>query len=514
MDSLWIETAPPTIDHPTLTGEVEADVAVLGAGVTGLTAALLLKEAGLRVAVVEAERVAMGATVRSTVKVTAGHGLLYSELVKRFDVETARTYAEANMAGLEEIVSMAERLGIDCDLERRPNHVWADSAVERERLQVEVGIERELGLPSSLLDTAEELPFEVTGLLRMDDQAQFHPRRFLLGLAAAVDGDGSSVFEHSRAHGVDQGDGDCVVRVPEGSIRARHVIVATHYPFLNRGFFFAKLYPHREYAIAVRVEPERVRGMYINAGTPTRSLRQASDAQGELLVVVGEGHKVGEEDPTEDRYLTLEDWASRHFGTGPAPYRWSTQDPYSMDRLPFVGPIARWSRRVWLATGYGTWGITNAAAAAIMLRDAILGVENPWARVFDPQRLTPRQSAGDFARENVKVAGHFVGDRLRSVFASVEDLGPGEGRVVRDGIKPVAVARDDRGELHAVSATCTHLGCLVAWNGAERSWDCPCHGSRFGIDGEVLHAPAVEPLKPVDLEAEAEVGEAKPGSAA
>jgi glycine/D-amino acid oxidase-like deaminating enzyme/nitrite reductase/ring-hydroxylating ferredoxin subunit len=517
LNSLWIETAPATRPFPSLEDGAETDVAVLGAGVTGLTTALLLKEAGLRVAVVEAERVAMGATAHSTVKVTAGHGLLYSELVRRFDVETARVYAEANVAGLAEIVSMAERLGIDCDLERRPNHVWAESAVELESLRAESLVERELGLPTTLLDAADELPFEVTGLLRMEDQAQFHPRRFLLGLAAAIDGDGSSVFEHARAHRVDERDDGCVVGTPAGSIRARHVVVATQYPFLNRGFFFAKLYPHREYAIAVRSEPGRLRGMYINSGSPTRSLRQAADAEGELLVVVGEGHKVGEEGPTEGRYLALQDWATTHFGTGEARYRWSTQDPYSMDRLPFVGRITRSSRRVWLATGYGTWGITNAAAAAMMLRDAILERANPWAGVFDAQRLTPRQSGWDFARENTKVAGHFVGDRVRALLASAEGLQPGEGRVVKDWLKPVAVARDDDGELHAVSATCTHLGCLVAWNGADRSWDCPCHGSRFGMDGEVLHAPAVEPLAPVDFDVEekAEAPEAeRPGSAA
>ncbi|MEX2459463.1 MAG: FAD-dependent oxidoreductase [Actinomycetota bacterium] len=498
--SLWVETAPPAVDHPALEGEAEFDVAVLGGGITGLLTAILLKEAGLRVAVVEADRIGRGVTAHSTVKVTAGHGTRYSELERAFGLDTARVYAEANAEGLETIASLVDRLAIDCEFERRPTHVWAETAEERERLGREAAVEREVGLPTSLLDRAEELPFDVTGLLRMDDQAQFHPAKFLAGLAAAVDGGGSAVFERSRAARVEEEERRCRVSAGEGVLHANHVVVATHYPFLNRGYFFAKLYPHREYAVALRAgsEASAIRGMYINLGTPTRSLRQAADDAGDLLIVVGEGHKAGEAAPTDARYLALEDWGRTFFDAGPPEYRWSTQDPMSMDGLPFVGRIGRTSDRVWVATGFGTWGMTNAAAAAAILRERILGNDHPWARTFDAQRLTPRQSALTFSKENAKVAGHLVGDRLKALAASVRDLAPGEGRVVRRGLHAVGVARDDEGRLHAVSAACTHLGCLVAWNGAERSWDCPCHGSRFGMDGRVLHAPAVEPLESLD----------------
>jgi glycine/D-amino acid oxidase-like deaminating enzyme/nitrite reductase/ring-hydroxylating ferredoxin subunit len=498
--SLWVETAPPGRDYPVLPGGEEFDVAILGGGIAGLLTALLLKEAGRRVAVIEADRIGRGVTAHSTVKVTAGHGTRYSELERSFGLDTARVYAQANAGGLETIASLVDRLGIDCEFERRSNHVWAETAEERERLEREVAVEREVGLPTSLLDRAEELPFEITGLLRMEDQAQFHPAKFLAGLAAAVDGEGSAVFERSRATKVGEEDRDCRVEAGDGAVRASHVVVATHYPFLNRGFFFAKLYPHREYAVAMRAGSPAgaIRGMYINLGSPTRSMRGAADERGDLLVVVGEGHKAGEASPTDDRYVALEDWGRAHFDAGPPEYRWSTQDPMTMDGLPYVGRIGRTSDRVWVATGFGTWGMTNAAAAADILRERILGNDHPWAATFDAHRVTPRQSALTFTRENAKVAGHLVGDRLRSLAASAADLAPGEGRVVRRGLHAVAVARDDEGRVHAVSAACTHLGCLVAWNAAERSWDCPCHGSRFGIDGRVLHAPAVEPLESLD----------------
>lgn len=503
--SLWTATAPRT-SYPSLPAGVTVDVAVLGGGMAGLTTALLLKEAGLRVAVIEAERIALGATAGSTVKVTAGHGLIYAELDRRFGLDVARTYAEANAAGLRSIAEIVDRLSIECDFERRPNHVWAETAEERQELEHAVSVEQAVGLPSSLLSDAPELTFPVTGLLRMEDQAQFHPRRFLLGVAAAVDGEGSAIYERTRAVGIEAGS-PCRVTTDRGELEAGHVVVATHYPFPYRGFFFAKLYPKREYAVAMPVQAGRVRGMYINAGDPTRSIRQAPGDDGDLLVVVGEGHKVGEGSPSEERYGALESWAGRHFGVKRTRYRWSTQDNMSMDHLPFVGRISRGSPQVWVATGFGTWGMTNAAASAMMIRDGILGESNPWAEVFDAQRLTPRQSARMFTTENSKVAAHFVGDRLRAVPASVSSLRPGEGRVIRRGIRPVAVSRDDAGRLHAVSATCTHLGCLVAWNAAERSWDCPCHGSRFGMDGEILHAPATKPLERLDIAQDEAAGE-------
>lgn len=264
--------------------------------------------------------------------------------------------------------------------------------------------------------------------------------------------------------------------------------------------FFAKAHPHRSYALTVPIDGERApEGMFINAGTPTRSIRVVADGDRRLLLVGGEGHKPGEEPDTERRYRTLESFARDRFGVdGDATHRWSTQDYLSVDRVPYVGRLTRRSGHLLTATGYGKWGLTNGTVAGQILADDVLGRENPWASLYDAKRLKPKASAKKFAVENAKVARHFVGDRF-SRGSDVEALKPGEGTVVRAGRRHVAVSRADDGTLHAVSAACTHLGCLVAWNTAERSWDCPCHGSRFTPEGSVIQGPAVDDLEPRSL---------------
>jgi Rieske Fe-S protein len=240
--------------------------------------------------------------------------------------------------------------------------------------------------------------------------------------------------------------------------------------------------------------------MYISASSPTRSIRFHPVAGRELLILGGEGHKVGQGHPTEPRYAVLEDFAREHFGVREIAYRWSTQDNYSADGAPLVGRLTPRSRRSYTATGFRKWGLAMGAAAARMLADAVAGRENPWQPFFDTNRLTPLASAADLAKENANVGFHFFADRVtRRSADDASDLAPGEGKVVSRHGRQIAVARDDDGVLHAVSARCTHLGCIVAWNDAERSWDCPCHASRFAPDGSVLHGPAVNPLGRRDL---------------
>jgi Rieske Fe-S protein len=236
--------------------------------------------------------------------------------------------------------------------------------------------------------------------------------------------------------------------------------------------------------------------MFINSGTPTRSLRTSRDERGPLLLVGGEGHKPGEEPGTDQRYRTLEEFASRHFGARDFPYRWSTMDFMPVDRVPYVGRLNRTSSHVFVATGFNKWGMTNGTVAAMIMSDAILGRENRWAELYDSKRLKPRAAAGRFLKENGSVAHHFIGDRLRRTGPrSPAELEPGDGAIMTMNGKRTAISRDDDGGLHALSPVCTHLGCIVAWNQAERSWDCPCHGSRFGRDGAVLHGPAVRDLE-------------------
>jgi len=338
--------------------------------------------------------------------------------------------------------------------------------------------------------------------VEVDDQAEFHPCKYLVGLAQAVRGAGGEIYEDTRA--VDVSDGDsCTVRTENGrELRAGHVIVATHFPFLDRAGFFARMHPERSYCIAARLRGNVPQGMYIS--TQGHSLRsQPAAGGGELLLVGGESHKVGQADEA-DRVRALHGYARERFEVDRVDYRWSTQDNMPLDSVPYVGKLAPFSKRVLVATGFRKWGFANGTAAAIILADAVKGEEHPWAPTFDSNRLGPASAAGTFVKENVNVGRHFVQDRLKA--GSADELAPGEGAIVREGLRQVAVHRDGAGKLHAVSARCTHLGCIVAWNNAERSWDCPCHGSRFGVDGRVLQGPAVAPLEPREPGASEDAG--------
>jgi glycine/D-amino acid oxidase-like deaminating enzyme/nitrite reductase/ring-hydroxylating ferredoxin subunit len=490
--SYWVETGPDAT-YPRLGSDRDFDVAVLGGGIAGITTALLLKREGRRVAVVEAGRVGHGASGWSTAKITSQHSLTYSKLRCRFGDEHAAAYGAANQAGLDLIVRLARELRIDCDLRRKPNYVYGESEDDLDSLREEADDSRAVGLPASFVDDAG-LPWPVAGGVRFDDQAEFHPLKYIAALAADFEGDSCEIFEGTRATGVRDGRRPEVATDTGHEVRAGHVVVATHAPFLDRAGFFARMHPERSYVLGVRVRGEVPRGMYIS--TAGHSLRAQPDAGGELLLVGGESHKLGQS-REEERYRSLEAYARERFEVASIDWRWATHDQISIDQVPYVGRLHPFSTRVMVATAFRKWGYANGSAAGLMLTDSILGRENPWAPTFDPNRVPPAVAAGSLVKENVNVGRRFFQDRLKR--GSADGIEPGGGAVVRDCVGQAAVHRDEEGALHAVSARCTHLGCVVSWNAADRTWDCPCHGSRFGTDGSVLAGPAVDPLEPRDV---------------
>ena len=488
VESLWLDTAGPA-GHPALNGDVEVDVAVVGGGIAGVTTALLLARDGAQVAVLEAAGIASGATGCTTAKVSALQSTILSTIASRKGEEAAAVYAEASLAGVEKVVELAAEESIDCDLERRAAYTYAADASERDSAEGELEAARSAGLDVDWVD-APDLPFAVEGAVRLDDQVQFHPVRYVHGLAAALVRAGSPVYENTRVVGVKAGN-PCRVRTESGTVTAEHVVIATHYPLLDRGLFFARLEPQRSYCVAARVRGELPQGMSINAGSPTRSVRSYRD----MLVVGGEGHATGDSDHTPARFAALEEFARRHWEVGEVTHRWSAQDPVPWDHLPVIGRYAPGASRLWVASGFMKWGLASATFAAILLTELVSERDHPWAETFNPNRVSPR-SAHEVAKLGAKFSLDFVLDRVKPAEAgTAADVPPGEARVVRDGVGKIGVYRDSDGGVHAVSLRCTHLGCLLRFNSAETSWDCPCHGSRFDVDGAVLEGPAAHPLE-------------------
>ena len=482
-------------EYAPLAGDARTEVAVVGAGITGLTTALLLAEAGREVTLIDMDRVGGGATGYTTAKVSSQHGSVYESLVSKHGEQKARAYGEANQAGLELVARWVEQRSIDCGWRRRANYVYVSERSERDQMAAEAETAARLGLPATLVHETP-LPYEVVAAVRFDDQAEFDAYRYVAGLAEELVRAGGTIAERTRATGLDEGRPN-EVRTERGTLTADHVVVASHFPYTDRSLSFARVFPERSYSIAVRLRGDPPEGMFISSGSsPTRSLRSAPRPGGELFLVGGEGHKVGHGGDHKARYARLESFASEHFDVETVDYRWSTQDMMSADAMPLVGGLTPLSRTAYLATGFAKWGMTNGTAAGLMLADAVTGQPNAWREAFDSNRLRPRAALTKLVKENTKVGLRFVGDRLRQVRTrSLDELAPGEGAIVSHDGDTVAAYRDPEGRVAAVSPTCTHLWCRVAWNEAERSWDCPCHGSRFAPDGRVIEGPAVQDLE-------------------
>ena len=491
-ESLWIATAAART-REALRADLDVDVAVVGGGIVGLTSAYLLQKEGRRVALLERDRLLHGVTGHTTAKVTSQQGVLYQTLVERFGEEKARLHGEASETAKETIARLVAETGADARFTRAPNHVYTTDRAQVDRLRKEAEVSARLGLPASFtLDT--ELPFPVEGAVRFEDQAHFHPSRYLLRLAERAEAAGCQIFEQTPV--VDLKDGEpCEVRTRHATLRARHVLVATNVPILDKAYFVTRMKAKRDYAVAAANEGRRIEGMYVNVDEPHRSVRPYEGDDGPMLVFAGDMHDVGERDST-DHYANMARFAREHFSIGPIQYRWSTQDYFPVDELAFIGKASPTAKRTFTSTGFRAWGMTQGTVAALLFTDWVLGRENPWTDLYDPYgaaRVAQDVANKEFIKLQARATKNLVGERLMR--HPERDLAPGEGQVMRVDGKVLAVSRDLDGTVRSVSAACSHMGCLVAWNSNERSWDCPCHGSRFGMDGRVLHGPAVAPLK-------------------
>lgn len=490
--SYWIDSATAS-SFQTLTEDIQVEVAIIGGGIAGILTGYMLSKQGIRVAILEADRILRGTTGHTTAKVTSQHGLIYSKIKSQFNMEMARQYADANQTAIRNLAEIAETNGIACDFVQQDAYVYTQQADYIEKIKEEVEVAKELGIKASFV---EKLPIgiPIKGAVRFENQAQFHPRKFLIPLADKIITNGSKIYEQTRVVRLE--DDEHTLLTEQGSkVTADKIIIASHYPCINKpGFYFTRVHTERSYVVAIRTKENYPGGMYINAEEPTRSLRSQQTETGELILVGGENHKTGQGNDTRLHYESLVDYAYAHFAVEDIPFRWSTQDCMTLDSLPYVGPFTVHSPHIYVATGFGKWGMTNSMASAMILRDLIVDGKSPWQDVYSPSRKTSLQSIGTFIAENANVAKELIAGKL-TLPASNGELQRGEGKVIDYKGKRAGAFLDQQGKLHVVDTTCTHMGCELQWNAAETSWDCPCHGSRFSYTGDVVEGPAVRPLR-------------------
>lgn len=492
-----------SIDFPSFSSlkeDMKVDVAIIGAGITGITTAYLLGKAGYKVALLEAGKILNGTTGHTTAKITAQHGLIYDELIHHFGEEKTQLYYQANMNARDFIKNVISELQIDCDFSEEDAYIYTNSESYMEKIHNELEAYKRLRISS---DYVETIPFNIPimGAIVMKNQAQFHPLKYLTKLVEEFIKLGGQIFEQTTAIDVAEGSNPAVITRDNHKIICDYVVSCSHFPFYDlKSFFFTRMYAERSYIISLKTEQKYPGGMYLSAEEPKRSIRSTSSKGEQFILIGGENHKTGHGIDTLTHYEALANFSRDVFGTHDIRYRWSAQDLTTLDNIPYIGPITSANQNILVATGYRKWGMTNGTAAAMLIQDLILKKDTPFLDVYTPSRFNADPSIKNFITQNADVAGQLLKGKLEFIPKDPSDVANGQGAVVIVNGQRAGAYRDSDGQLHLVDTTCTHIGCELSWNHGDHTWDCPCHGSRFSIDGEVVEGPAKKPLKKLTIE--------------
>jgi glycine/D-amino acid oxidase-like deaminating enzyme/nitrite reductase/ring-hydroxylating ferredoxin subunit len=494
--SAWLASTEMP-QFPPLPGAMQTEVCVIGGGIAGLTTAYLLAREGRRVVLLEAFELASGESGRTTAQFAAPDEPLY-EIEKSFGEVGARHVAQSFKAAIDLAESIVSQEGIDCEFERLDGYLYCEPGEDPDTLAQEEAAAKRAGWDAALLPQVPGLPFNSGPCVRYPHLAQVHPVKYLAGLAQACRRHGVEIHCGTRATAI-EGDSDRqTVKTERGDVTAGAVVVATNTPFNTRMAMHTKQAGYRTYVIAVDVPRGYVpRILLWDNGDPYYYVRLGGDdpaSTTDLLIVGAADHKVGQDSHPQHRYDEIEQWVRRRFPvSGQVVHRWSGQVMEPSDGVAYFGRSPGSEPNQYMITGDSGNGMTHCSAGAIAVTDMIMGRPNEWAGIFDPSRK-PFHGKVDFIGEQANTFAQYKDLVTGGDVSGVDQIPPGQGAVIRQGLKKLAVYRDEASGLHVRSAVCTHLGCVVAWNSAERSWDCPCHGSRFGIEGEVLHGPAATPL--------------------
>ena len=489
--SLWISSSQGD-RYGELDEDKRVECLIVGGGIVGITTAYLLCKKGYKTTIVDADYIGYGATGRNTGKITPQHGIKYSDIYKRYGRDDAKKYYEANKEALKLIENIIEENKIECDYEKAPAYIYAEDDSDGKKVLNEFNICKEIGINCEFIMDIP-LPIKSSGAIKFNVGAQFNPKKYIDALAKKVKELGGEIYEKSPMKSVDAYEDSITVHSLNGyEIKADKLIIASHYPFYDGlSFYFARLKPERSYVVAGEYDGDFPQATFINSSTPKRSLRIYNDGERRFLLIAGEGHKVAHK-TEEDHYGALEQYGRDVFGVENYQYRWSTQDYITTDNVPYIGYLNSVTKNILVATGFAKWGMSNGTLAGIILSDLYIKGKSKYLNTLTPSR-SDGYLTGEFFKENADVGVQYLIGKLK--IASKEMPEKGFGKVVIIDKAKFGVYRDENDIFHIVDTTCTHLGCELKWNPLEKSWDCPCHGSRFGIDGDILEGPATIPLK-------------------
>ena len=491
-ESYWIDSSEGRIYGP-LAGSEDCKCGVIGGGIAGLTTAYLLTKEGKTVVLVDANKIGEGCTGRNTGKVTTQHDIIYSKIKNKYDLEKARSYYDGNKEAIDFIEKIVTENNIECEFERGTSYIFAETDEGLRQLKEEYEVCKEIDIDCNYIEELP-IPVESKGAIAFNNVASFNPKMYCDRLGDLIVKQGGKIFENSPVTQVESGE-KCSFQTREGKwVQCEQLVLASHFPFYDgAGFFFSRLDPKRTYLVAGEAPEGFAEGMYINVEEPGRSIHYINKENEHLLLIAGDSHKVGV-DKGINHYEVLKEYGRDKFGIKNYRYEWSAEDYMTPDNIPYIGPLNSENQNIYVATGFGKWGMTNGTLAGIIISDLIVTGESKYEDTFNPSRAKAFLSS-DFFKFNMEVVYNYIKGKLKVGDMEIH-LEEGEGKIINLNGKRYGAYKEGKHAVYIVDITCTHLGCELNWNENDKSWDCPCHGSRFNYKGEVLEGPATEALKP------------------
>ena len=500
MNSLWLDSIEKVKLFSPLANDYETDVCIIGAGIFGLSCAYYLSKLGFKVIVLEKDSIGEKATGHTTAKITSQHNLFYNYLLNSYSEKYASDYLEANEKAIKNIKEVIDSEKIKCDFEYQNSYVYTTKKSEVSIIKREVETVQSLGFPCEFV-TKTGLPFEIEGAICFKNQAQFHPLKYLYGLCNSIIANNGTIYTNTTVNNVDKFvDYTYLVSTDNHQVRSKYVIVATHYPFINfPGLYFTKMYQATSYIIAVDTKKTLFNGMYINPSSPTFSYRTAKFGSKKLLLIGGGEHKTGQPSCYADTYGVLENEAKKYYPDSEILYHWNTRDCIPLDKIPYIGEYSGSMPNVFVGTGFKKWGMTSSNVAANIVVDKICGKKNKYEYLFDASRLNPIKNRDELKNMVVQSANSLVFDKFKPANMNFDEIKNDSGSIIEINNEKVGIYKDSEGKIYAVKPVCTHLGCLLSWNDVDKTWDCPCHGSRFDFRGKNIYDPAFADLQYYEL---------------
>ena len=543
MKSYWIDSVKENIEYKKLEENIKTDICIIGGGLTGVATAYNLSKYKIKTVLIDKGKIGMQTSGNSTAKITSQHGLIYKYLIDSKGRDFARKYYEANEEAIKNIKNIIDSENIDCEFEYQPSYVFTQKIQDVEKIKDEVEAVNSFGGNAKLVEAhdipinkivGEEfvekgneklkisgdniekenlnlerdiikermkqiLPIKAMTGIKFENQAQYNPYKFITALTKICHDSGVQIYENTKAIDVDTEDNDeyYVVTLDNGcKIKTKYLVVATKYPIFNiPGFYFMKMYQSTSYAIAMQTKQKLFEGMYINSEEPTISLRTAKYGDEYLLIVVGFDHKTGAEIDLSNSYKYLEEIAKNLYPDGKIKYRWNTEDCITLDKIPYIGEYSKMWENAFVATGFNKWGVTTSNIAARIITDKILGEKNEYAEIFKSTRLEPVKNIKEVTNMVKESVNSLVFKKLEIPQEEANQIQEGEGKIVEVNGQKIGIYKDKNGQIYKINPVCKHLGCELSWNNLDKTWDCPCHGSRYDYMGNLIYGPSVKDLE-------------------